>query len=106
MIDGLHPLDPFQKISEQQQLLFKRFTGVAHGFANAEVAGAALNILVNSIRQNAHSRVKAQQAMDQYVEQARNMLAEHYNGHGRKKGIFPYHQVIAVPHWIDFSLRG
>lgn len=66
--------------------------------------GAAANLLVNAIRQAYPTREKAAAAYDELVSKVKGQLIDqHYDATGRKKGLFPYNQVIEVPH---FDFRG
>lgn len=97
-----NPLDPLRKSGPDQQLeLFNRFCREANGFSAEDVIGAALNVLVNGIRQSQATRVKADAALTEKLERARALLDNHYDANGRKRGVFPFHQIIRMEHFTD-----
>jgi len=92
-------------VNDPQRELFDRFSIDAQQFPVESVAGAAANILANAIRQAYPTRIAAEQAFNELMEKTRALLLEqHYDGHGRKKGIFPYNQIIEVP-TVDFRTK-
>lgn len=87
--------DPMLKVSsEAQRALFKQFCQVSNGFSMEVVIGAAVNILVNGIRQTYPTREAAEKQFDSLFGQTKQILLDHYDSVGRKKGIFPYDQTI------------
>lgn len=104
--DGIfNPKDPLLRSGRERELeLFKQFTRIAHGRANDDVIGAAANLIVNGLRQGHSSRAAALKAFDDFFALMKSRLDGHYNGNGRVKGVFPYHQVIEVP-LLPFSMH-
>lgn len=97
-----NPLDPMRKSGpDQQRELFNMFCKVASGFGTDEVAGAAINLLVNALRQAHSTQPKALARLDEIAATAKGLLAQHYDALGRRRNIFPFHQTIEVPHFID-----
>jgi len=92
-----NPKDPLNKSPDAQRELFNRLTANANGFTAEQVAGAAANLIVNAIRQAHPSQKAAIVALDELSAHARNLLANHYDGMGRRRNIFPFHQVIEAP---------
>lgn len=82
---------------DHAQELFKRFGQVANGFQRDDVVNAAVNILVNAIRQHCRTRQQAEQAFDELFGRTKQVLVDHYDQLGRKRGIFPFDQVIEMP---------
>lgn len=87
--------DPMLKMSsDAQRVLFGQFCHAANGFSTEAVLGAAINMLVNAIRQSQPTRGKAEVRFDEIFGQTKQMLLNHYDSDGRKKGIFPFTQTI------------
>lgn len=97
-----NPLDPLRKSGpDQQRELFNMFCKVANGFSTEEVMGAAMNLLVNGLRQAHPTQAAALSRLDELGAGARALLASHYDMLGRRRNIFPFHQTIEVPHFTD-----
>jgi hypothetical protein len=96
--------DPLSQFSDRQRELFERFTRDADGFSTEQVIGAAANLLVNALRQAHASRDGALDGFDQIAAKTRALIADHYDMMGRRRNVFPFNQVIDVPH-INFSQR-
>lgn len=97
-----NPLDPLRKSGpDQQRELFNAFCKVATGFSTEEVMGAALNLLVNALRQAHPTQAKALSRLDEISAAAKTLLASHYDALGRRRNIFPFHQTIELPHFTD-----
>jgi hypothetical protein len=87
--------DPLHQNYEGPKELFRRFAGAANGFPSELVVDAAVNMIVNAIRQAQPSQRGALNVFDELVTKTRAVLAEHYRGTGERKNIFPFHQIIA-----------
>ena len=98
----LQPKDPLRGVPDNQRELFTRLSQACEGFNMLEVRGAASNLIVNAIRQLHPTRDKAEAAFDEMFGKAKQMLMEHYDSTGRKKGIFPFDQVLHASH-VDFT---
>jgi uncharacterized protein (DUF1697 family) len=85
--------------SDQERELFTRFSREANGFSKDAVVGAAVNLLLNAMRQSCQTRNKAEAAFDDLFGRAKSILVDHYGSLGRKRGIFPYDQTIVVNHF-------
>jgi len=93
-----NPQDPLLKTGpDPQRELFRRFGRAADGFPREIVVGAAANLVVNALRQAHPTREAASRAYDEHAARVKAVLMEHYDGAGRKRGIFPYDQVIVMP---------
>ena len=84
--------------------LFKRFCASADGLPINAIIDAAANLIINSMRQSHGTRVNAEKAFDELFGRMKALLFEHYNGDGRKKGVFPFDQSIEMP-FLDFRKR-
>lgn len=95
-----HPKDPLiQATPDAPRELFARFSVAANGFPTDAAIGAAANMIINAIRQQCATRQDAERAMDELFGRTKSVLVDHYDMLGRKRGIFPYDQVISVPHF-------
>jgi len=93
MSNGMN--DPLLKASsDPQRELFQRFSNVGNGFSTEVVLGAAVNLLINAIRQQYPTKNQAEVRFDELFGQLKQVLLNHYDSVGRKKGIFPYTQTI------------
>jgi hypothetical protein len=98
----IKPNDPLAKAGpDQQRELFTRFCSAANGFQAEDVIGAAINVLVNALRQAHTTRDKAMVAADEKAAKIKELLAANYTSAGRVKGVFPYNQTIELEHFID-----
>lgn len=96
--------DPMLKVSTPNvRQLFDKIGPQLTGVPADIVADIGCNLLINALRQTKKTRAEAERAYDEVVARAKGVLMNHYDGFGRKKGIFPYDQVIEVP---LINLRG
>jgi hypothetical protein len=104
----IRPKDPLAKSGpDQQRELFLAMAGVSRGHAIEEVVGAAVNIIVNALRQSYPQREKAIAAVDERAARMKQLLSECYTSGGRVKGVFPYNQTIEMAHFHDKdAIRG
>ena len=91
------PNDPLLKAPEAEAALFRAFVQAANGFSHDQVAGAAVNLLVNVLRQRNSGRQAALSDTDRIHASMRQILDAHYDAMGKRRNIFPFHQVIEVP---------
>jgi hypothetical protein len=55
-------------------------------------------MLVNAIRQSQPTRQGAADTLDQLVSRVKLLLLDqHYDAMGKRRNVFPFHQVIEVP---------
>jgi hypothetical protein len=99
----LNPKDPLGQTPERQ--LFELLSKVASGHDSKVVVGAAMNLLVNAVRQNHGTRQRAEHAFDELVGRTKNMLLEqHYDPvTNKRRNIFPFTQRVQAElvHWDD-----
>lgn len=95
-------LDPLTKCPEPARELHARFGKIADGFASDDVINAALNIMINTLRQRFPKKKDADEAVDRLLAKTRQALDSHYFANGSRRSIFPFHQVIEVP-FLDFK---
>lgn len=106
MIDPTDPLrnrlDPLHGTAPDPTLdLFRALARVAAGRPYDAVINAACNLLINAVRQSSPDWRRAEAAFDEAFGRSKQLLKEHYDAGGRKKGIFPFDQVVVAPHVID-----
>jgi hypothetical protein len=95
-------LDPLTNAPEPARELHARFGRIADGFQADDVINAALNIMINTLRQRYPKKKDADEAVDRLLAKTRQALADHYFANGSRRSIFPFHQVIEVP-FLDFK---
>lgn len=101
--------DPLKGLPEQERALFEVFKRAAAGKNVDCVLGAAVNILINVIRQMEPTRKEAEARWDMLFGRGKTLLIDrHYDAvTGKKKTIFPFTQQINMPfHNADDEVRG
>jgi hypothetical protein len=93
--------DPIKRVPSQSITLFEKLARAADGFQAEQVLDAALNIAINAVRQSRATRHEAELAWEELAAKAKGNLMDCYDSTGRKKGIYPYHQIVKVP-FSDF----
>lgn len=95
--------DPLKNISGQEELLFQQFTHMSMGKNLDAVMGAAVNVLINAIRQTYPKRADAEAKIDQLFGRGKQMLlANHYDSvTGLRRNVFPHTQVIRMAYHMD-----
>jgi hypothetical protein len=105
MIPGQsNSLDPINKTGpERQKAMFDAFVQIASGSPSDIVLGAALNLLVNALRQSAHTKDKAERDFNELVlNKGKSLLFEHYDSvTGKRRSVFPFTQVVEMPFLLD-----
>jgi hypothetical protein len=105
------PADPLHSdrvVPDRARELFGALSQCANGFSSDEVANAAINLLLNSIRQSHATQNGAARAFDEMAGRAKHLLLEaHYHGDGKRRNIFPYTQHLDVcpPGWSKTKIR-
>ncbi len=91
--------DPLKSSGPDQSLaLFNKMNAeAAKGYSAAQVEDAALNVLVNAIRQAYGSGKLAEQRFDELMGKTKNLLMSHYDSYGKRKNIFPFTQYVRPP---------
>ena len=99
----INPKDPIAKSGPEHQLeLFHNLVECSRGRTTEQVIGAAINLLVNAVRQSQPTRMGASMAMDEMTSKAHALLLDHYDSvSGKRRNVFPHTQVISMPHLID-----
>jgi len=98
------PSDPLKNLQGQEKMLFDLFTQAASAKNLDAVMGAAINVIVNAIRQTHAKRSDAESKIDELFGRAKQMLlANHYDSvTGLRRNVFPHTQVITMPmHFED-----
>lgn len=89
--------DPLHKAPLSERELFERMAKTCNGFSHEQVMGAAVNIVINALRQGNQSQKAALAALDEITAKARSSLASHYDSMGKRRNVFPFHQTIEMP---------
>jgi selenocysteine lyase/cysteine desulfurase len=90
--------DPLIKASPNaERELFTLFAHAATGYSLEQVIGAAVNIVVNALRQVHATQPKAIADFDQLMAKTRELISLHYDNAGRRRNVFPFHQTIEMP---------
>jgi hypothetical protein len=97
------PVDPLKNLPGQEKHLFDMFTAMAVGVDLDAVMGAAINILINAIRQNYPLRDGAEQKFNELFGRGKQLLlANHYDSvTGRRRSVIPHDQIIRMPYVMD-----
>ncbi len=98
---GNNPGDPMLKSGpEQEKALFEHFNRASVGFDYNHVAGAAINLIANTVRQSCETRQQAEKMFDELSGRAKNLLLEqHYDPvSNRRRNIFPFTQHVQAMH--------
>lgn len=95
---GDNPADPIvQRTDAAARELLGRFGKAAHDFSYGAIVAAALNLLVNGLRQAHDRRDAALARYDQLAAEGRAKLADSFDAAGRRRNVFPYDQRVEVP---------
>jgi hypothetical protein len=101
-VSQTNPKDPLLKAGPTyQRELFNRFAQNANGFSTEDVIGAASNIIINALRQAHSTRIAAESRYDEIFGKMKSLLLNHYDVLGRKRGVFPFDQVIEMDRFND-----
>ncbi len=106
MTDPVDPLrnpnDPLRNTAPDVSLeLFRALGKIVAGKPTEAVLNAASNLLINAIRQSAGNWHAAEIAFDEVFGRSKQVLKNHYDALGRKRGIFPFDQVIRPELFMD-----
>ncbi len=95
--------DPLLTAGPQKQLaLFELLKNAGQGHSLENVAGAAINLIVNAIRQGAPTSKVADAEYSELVARGRALLANHYDSAtGKRRNVFPHTQVIEMSRVLD-----
>jgi hypothetical protein len=102
-------IDPLQQGPEQERMLFEAFQKLATGRNADAVTGAAINILINAIRQMEPTKMEAEARWDMLFGRGKTLLLDrHYDSvTGRRRTVFPFTQVVTMPfHNADDEVHG
>lgn len=101
-----NPKDPLGQRPPAAKELFQRFSREANGFPVDAALEAAMNVLLNAIRQQHPTRKGAEAAFDEMTAKFKSLLLDqHYDLMGKRRNIFPFPQVIEMPH-MKLKKRG
>jgi acyl carrier protein phosphodiesterase len=95
--------DPLKRGSSAEQELFQRLARLCDGLPPDAVQGAAMNLIINAIRQSTPKRTDAEARFSELTGRAAALLLDnHYDPvTGNRRTIFPFTQVVTMPFHID-----
>lgn len=101
--DGKNARDPLVAGPEQERRVFDAFNRAAAGSNYEHVAGAAINLIANTVRQCCETRQQAERMFDELVGRSKNLLLEqHYDPvTSKRRQIFAHTQHVhaELVHW-------
>lgn len=71
------------------------------GFAHDQVLDAAMNLIINILRQKNARRENCEREFDELFGRTKGILMNQYDSLGRKKGVYPFDQTIVVGHYNE-----
>jgi hypothetical protein len=88
--------DPLLQTGQQAgRALFDIYSRASNGFSRDDVINAAMNVLVNAIRQEAASRSQAEARYDELAAKTKGLLMGHYDSvSGKRRSVFPFTQHV------------
>lgn len=88
--------DPLlQTGAEAGRVLFDAMSRTCTGFSRDDVVNAAINILVNAIRQECPSRQQSEARYDELSAKTKGLLMNHYDSvSGKRRSVFPFTQTV------------
>lgn len=101
--------DPLKGLPDQERQLFEAFKRASAGKNVDCVIGAAINILINVLRQMEPTKAEAEARIDMLFGKAKTLLIDrHYDSvTGKRKSVFPFTQVVKMAyHEEDDIVRG
>ncbi len=95
-----NPKDPLHNTAPTSgRELFKRVSKIMDGFPHEAAMDAGFNMIFAAIRQGSSSWFTAEAAWDDKVGRAKQILRDHYDQNGKRRNVFPAHQIIDMPHF-------
>lgn len=102
--NGHNPKDPIARSGpEQEKALFEAFNKASSGNDYGTVAGAAMNLLANAVRQKCETRQQAERMFDELLGRSKNLLLEqHYDPvSNKRRNVFPFTQFVQAQRVVD-----
>jgi hypothetical protein len=94
-----NPKDPLRNTGPRsQESLFRSMSALGAGFDSEQVVGAAMNVVLNALRQKHATSKAAEREFDELIARSKGVLLDqHYDGLGKRRNVFPFAQVIEMP---------
>jgi hypothetical protein len=100
-----HKEDPLKKQDDTRRELFGRMSKAANNFDQRDVVYAAVNLILNAIRQQCPKQKQAEAMLDEMMAHAkRTLLDQHYFPSGQRRSVYPFHQIVE-PSRVDARRR-
>ena len=98
-----NPNDPLNGLGpEAEKVLFEKLTRQCSGHDLNQAMHAAINLLVNVIRQSNPRRKRALDNVDEVAAKMKSILDMHYDPvTGARRNVFPFSQVLELDHFRD-----
>lgn len=94
---SLTKTDPLRQGPEAAKELLKRFGGDAEGFPADVVIDAAMNLLINAVRQTQGQRPQAHARVDQITARMHEIVDLHYDAVTQKRrSVFAFDQTVQM----------
>lgn len=92
-----NPKDPLLKTGPDKQMeMFRACVGAVRGAEIEDVLAVALSLIINGVRQGFATHKQAELRYDELMARGKEILSSHYDANGRKRGVFPYDQVVIM----------
>lgn len=89
--------DPLRRGPEAAKELLRRFGGDADGFGADDVIDAAMNVLINAVRQTQGQSPQAHQRVDQIAARMHEIVDLHYDrATQRRRSVFAFDQTVQM----------
>jgi hypothetical protein len=95
---GKPKLDPLGAVPDAGHALFKELSAQCSQFPLPAVINGCSALLLNAIRQRNTTRTEAEADFNEMYGRMKSLLLAHYDGvSGKRRSIFPHHQIIEPP---------
>lgn len=95
LVNPTNRKDPLLAGPDAGRALFDMMQRAANGFDRDAVISAAVNILVNAVRQECNTRAAAEVKYDELAAKTKGLLMAHYDAaSGKRRSVFPFTQHI------------
>ena len=90
--------DPLGDVPDGGQVLFRELSARCSQFPTKDVINACAALLLNAIRQRSKLRAEAEGDFNELYGRMKSLLLMHYDSvSGKRRGVFPFRQIIEMP---------